>query len=585
MSKLYTAALLIVFGVFTAMGRPNVVLVLIDDLGKYGVTAYGSNKISSRQGYFKDVEFETPRMNRLAENGLMCSHAYTYPLCEPTRIALMSGMHNGQNYIQAKALHESQITFGDLFHRAGYKTCIAGKWKQTRGTRETAGKDYIYEFGWDEFCCFDVVSEGNRFLEPNLVINGKIENFAKHPKKTDPQTGRRWYGPDIINRYALDFIDRNQNEPFFLYYPMMLVHDEHQPTPDTQPKSAYDEFDLNKESGFGHGKGDDRRYFPDMIEYTDKMIGRIVDKLAEHNLLENTLIIVMGDNGTKECFEHVMPDGSIYPGGKGMMKHNGANVPLILHQPKTIPVGKGAIRRYDGLVHLTDILPTMCEAAGVSIPHAAYIDGRSLWAQAIGKTEAEHRDVIVGWYNGNTPSKKLDGLLTFAYDKEFKRYAPHKDFPEGRFFDLRTDLFEEVGDRKIKVGYAEVRASGLNIAKLTPEQKAAYDRLGNVIEANRRIPVTGLQIVRPEAPLKAGQSTTLECRIQPANATRQNVIWVSETPEIATIDKFGVLTAQRPGTAKISVYSWDDAYPISDNGEIPYSTNGIQHTITLQTVR
>ena len=187
--------------------RPNVVLILIDDLNHYGVTAYGANRISEWSGLFTNKTFSTPRIDRLAYEGLRCDNAYAYPLCEPTRIALMSGQYNSRNFLRCKAQHASEITFGDVFQRAGYATGIFGKWKQTRGTKEIHGKDYIFEFGWDEFCCFDVVGEGQRFINPNLVINGKQANYSQR-KDLDPATGRRWYGPDICNRYALDFIDR-----------------------------------------------------------------------------------------------------------------------------------------------------------------------------------------------------------------------------------------------------------------------------------------------------------------------------------------------------------------------------------------
>jgi arylsulfatase A-like enzyme len=287
--------------------RPNVVLILIDDLSHYGVTAYGADRISEWSGKFTNKIFNTPRIDRLALEGLRCDNAYVYPLCEPTRIALMSGQYNSRNFLRCKAQHASEITFGDVFKKAGYATGIFGKWKQTRGTREIHGKDYIFQFGWDEFCCFDVVGEGQRYINPSLVINGKQISYSQR-EDLDPATGRRWYGPDICNRHALEFIEHHKDEPFFLYYPMLLVHAEHKPTPDTRPRSVFDNFDETK-------SGDDRRFFPDMLAYMDKLIGKVVDKLDELGLRNNTLVVVMGDNGTKEPFAHVLPDGTEYPGG------------------------------------------------------------------------------------------------------------------------------------------------------------------------------------------------------------------------------------------------------------------------------
>ncbi|MAW39971.1 MAG: hypothetical protein CMF27_03485 [Kiritimatiellaceae bacterium] len=281
--------------------QPNVVFFLIDDLSHLGVSAYGANRISSNQGIFTNEYVSTPRIDALGADGLRCEFTYAYPLCEPSRVALMTGMNNDRNFIQAKALHDSHVTFGDVFQRAGYVTGITGKWKQSRGTQEFPGKEYVAQFGWDEFFCFDVVGEGKRMIEPFLVDNGKIQKYTG----LDSQTGRRYYGPDLFNRYALDFIERHQDEPFFLYYPMVLVHDEHTPTPDTRPKVLFDEFDVDKPAQYGSMTGDERRYFPDMLRYMDKMIGQILDQLDALGLSENTLVVVMGDNGTKECFSHV----------------------------------------------------------------------------------------------------------------------------------------------------------------------------------------------------------------------------------------------------------------------------------------
>jgi arylsulfatase A-like enzyme len=560
----------------SAAGRPNVVFFLIDDLSHYGITAYGANRISSVQGFFENTVFETPRIDSLAADGLKCGQAYAYPLCEPTRIALMSGMNNIRNYHQCKSQHASDITFADLFQRAGYATCMVGKWKQTRGTPEIHGKDYIFEFGWDEFCCFDVVTEGRRMIEPDIVQNGRIMDFTG----IDPNTGRRYYGPDIFNRYALDFIERNRDKPFFLYYPMVLVHDEHTPTPDTRPKKIFDEHDILNTCEYGFMKGDDRRYFPDMLAYMDKMVGNVLDKLDELGLGENTLVIVMGDNGTKECFTHNLQDGRDFPGGKGGNKENGLHVPLLLRSPGEIPAG----RTYDALVNLTDILPTLCEAAGIEVPNKKYLDGVSFWPQATGKTGKPHRNWIYTWYIGNNRSTESEYVIEYAFNRQFKRYAPDADYPDGRFFDLRTDPLEETGDRKVPVKKAwnKWHYSGLRLDQLTPEQQQAYKELGRVLEEKAYIPVKRLEVVRQEGILKAGYTTELECRIHPQNATRGGVIWESSDPETATVDKFGIVTGKKPGQVKITAYSWDDAFPLADRKSVQYATDGIRDTVVLQ---
>ncbi|WP_066630864.1 sulfatase-like hydrolase/transferase [Labilibacter marinus] len=558
--------------------KPNVVLILIDDLSHYGVTAYGANKVGSLRGDFKAETIATPNIDKLAETGLMCSNAFAYPLCEPTRIALMSGKYNQRNFLRCKSQHSSDVTFGDVFQQQGYATGIFGKWKQTRGTKEIHGKDYIYEFGWDEFCAFDVVTEGKRFINPNLIINGEYYDYQMRTD-LDPVTGRRWYGPDICNRYALDFIEKNKEKPFFLYYPMLLVHDEHQPTPDTRPKKLFDEFDEGR-NAHNPKKGDDRKYFPDMISYMDKLIGNVVTKLDELQLRENTLIVVMGDNGTKECFTHILPNDSIYPGRKGGNTDNGLHVPLVLNQLGKIKAGNHTIRKYDGMVDVTDIYPTIAEATSVEIPKSNELDGISFWPQVMGK-KGEARDVIYTWYNNNQPYTSDKELLIYAFNKEFKRYAPCTEYPEGRFFDLRTDPLEKAGDTVVERRFKVMLHSGLDIARLTKEQQKAYHELGKIIDSYKEEDVQSLKIDAPKSALTIGESYQLSCAVKPTNATKRNIIWESSNNAVVAIDKFGNLKALGKGKATISVYSWSDAYPVAANVKQTFSKSGISHSIEV----
>ena len=551
--------------------KPNVVLILIDDLSHYGVTAYGANRLSHFNGKFKNLTFSTPNIDRLAEEGMRCDNAFAYPLCENTRIALMSDQLNSRNLLKVKSQHASDITFGDTFKKAGYTTGIYGKWKQTRGTKEIPGKDYISEFGWDDYCCFDVVSENQRFINPDLVINGEPISF-KGRKDSDPATGRRWYGPDICNRKALEFIDENKDKPFFLYYPMLLVHDDHKPTPDTQPHSVFDNFPESKEN-------DNHKYFPDMIQYMDKLIGKVVTKLDEHGLRKNTLVVVMGDNGTKEPFIHILPDNSEYPGGKGGNKDNGLHVPLVLSWPGKIS-NKST---YDGLIDVVDIYPTITDAAGIERPKQPQIDGISFWPQATGKP-GEARKVIYTWFNGNAPASDPSKLLRYAFTKDFKRYAPSKLFPKGRFFDLRSDPMEDAGDKKIKTGWVHFQSSGLPIDELDSTQRAAYEELGKVIAAHDYQSVKAIEITSKAIELSKGNSTQLEWNILPADATRRNVIWESNKPKIASVDKFGIVHAHAPGQAEITAYSWDDAMPQATGSGPSFRRDGIRSAIPV-TVR
>jgi len=283
----------------------------------------------------------------------------------------------------------------------------------------------------------------------------------------------------------------------------------------------------------------------------------------------------------RERFTHVLPDGTEYPGGKGGNKDNGLHVPLILSWPGKIPRDSARnIRIYQGLVDVTDIYPTLCEAVGITIPNPHAIDGISFWPQALG-APGEARQAIYTWYNGNNPATDLSKTLRYAFSKNFKRYAPHANFPQGRFFDLRTDPFEMAGDRKVKVAWVHYHHSGLDISQLDEVQRAAYEELGRVVTAHDYVPVNGLNITARDFTIYVGTSVPLKCEVLPTEATRQNIIWESSRPAVATIDKFGVLTAHAPGSTRISVYSWDDAAPVASSLPQTYSRDGIQDSIEI----
>src|SRR5207249_9215665 len=157
------------------------------------------------------------------------------------------------------------------------------------------------------------------------------------------------YGPDIVSDYALDFITRNKDKPFFLYYPMMLTHGPYEPTPDS--------------ADYG-GKGTTRRqrsgtdgidpHFHDMVEYTDKLVGKLVDHLDRLGLRGNTLVLFLGDNGTGKGTKSMF-NGKVFVGGKGETTDAGMHVPLIVSWPGKATAGKVC----PDLVDSTDFVPTI----------------------------------------------------------------------------------------------------------------------------------------------------------------------------------------------------------------------------------
>ena len=369
--------------------KPNVVLILIDDFGYECVTANGGES------------YKTPVMDSLAATGVRFEQCHAQPLCTPTRAQLMTGIINKRNYTHFGHLDPSQKTFGNLLKDAGYATCITGKW-QLSGDFEGPG-----HFGFDEYALWQLNRRPGRYKNPGLEINGKQLDYSKNE-----------YGPDIVSDYALDFIQRKKDVPFFLYYPMMLTHGPYDATPDSPDY-------LESKAGDARGR---IGHFPDMVAYTDKLIGKLIAKLEELKLRDNTLILILGDNGTGKGTPSRFKGRDVI-GGKSTSTMWGTHVPGIGNWPGHFASGKVNA----DMIDTTDFLPTICQATGTSVPAELKIDGRSFLPQLRGET-GNPRDGLYVWYN---PSGGPTAKFEFAHDQNYKLYT------DGRFYNVAKDDLEK----------------------------------------------------------------------------------------------------------------------------------------------
>ncbi len=379
---------------------PNLVLIMADDLGFETLGCYGGQ------------QYDTPRLDRLAAGGMQFDHCYSTPLCTPSRVQLMTGRYNHRNYLAFGMLPRGETTFAHLLREAGYATCVVGKWQlygnpQQRELFDTAGTR-PERAGFEEYCLWQIEERGLRFKDPFLET-------SRRPL----QTYEGAYGPDLYTDYALDFIERHRDTTFFIYYPMTLVHDPFQPTPETAGFAAFDPAtDLN-----------DTTYFPDMMRYMDRLVGRIEDQLTALGLRENTLLLFVGDNGTDRDVVSTWR-GQRIRGDKGYPTEYGTHVPLIASWPGRIAAGS----RNPNLVDFTDFLPTLLEAAGDTPPPNLQLDGLSFFPQLMRAAKAPAREWVFCDYAprwGKFPEAR------YAHDHRWKLYA------DGRFYDLKNDIGEE----------------------------------------------------------------------------------------------------------------------------------------------
>ena len=336
--------------------------------------------------------------------------------------------------------------------RAGYRTCIAGKWQLTSydppdypgaKLRRNTGMR-VQDAGYDEYSLWHTAhteDKGSRYADPVIFQNGKFR---------DDTQGK--YGPDLWVDFIGDFMTRHREEPFFVYYPMALPHNPMNPTPDSPEWSDPE-----------RRHSDETPFAADMIEYTDKVVGKLVKKLDELKLRENTLVLFYSDNGTNNRVMSMMGDQRIR-GGKSYGTDLGIRVPMVASWPGVTPRGKVA----DDLVDSVDLLPTILDVVTASDQINEPIDGVS-FANAIrgtGKSSREsvyiHQDPRPGW------DKDRFSLIRLARDRDYKLRE------DGRLYCTRDDVFEQ---------------SPITVPHDTDESRAARIKLQRVLDSMKPYPV------------------------------------------------------------------------------------------------
>ena len=279
--------------------------------------------------------------------------------------------------------HEEGVpTLADIMKSAGYATGAFGKWH--------LGSPEQDKHGFEDTCLFMQHGTQSRLMKiayrnSPYLHNGKMESAP--------------YGPDLPNKYVLEFIEKHKGEPFFLYYTPWLSHNPFYPTPDSKDQES----------------GDWQSNFEDMVSYTDKLVGKVIAKLKQCGIYDNTIVVYTSDNGTKTCAHH-MKDGSVIYGGKGTPTVDGCRVPLIVKSD-------GTHKTLDNLVDFADFYPTFAELGGVPAKSLhETIDGIS-FAPLLRGEEKELRPYIFSYFRP-----------TFnVRTKQFKYYL------DQRLYDISAD--------------------------------------------------------------------------------------------------------------------------------------------------
>lgn len=408
--------------------KPNIIYILADDLGYGELGCYGQGKI------------ETPNIDKLAETGMLFTQHYSgSPVCAPSRCNLLTGLHPGHAVVRANhewnergnvwdyvemikdstlegqyPIPETTITVASLLQQAGYVTGMAGKW----GLGAPHTNSIPNKMGFDYFIGYNCQRQAHTYYPVHLYENENrlyLGNDTVKPhlgleEGADPYNPASYdrfnlntYAPDVMQSKVLTFIEKNRDNPFFMYYATPIPHlplQAPQKWVDYYVEKFGDEEPLIKAGYYPHRYP--RAAYAGMISYLDEQLGELVSKLKDLGIYDNTLIIFTSDNGPTysdadtKWFDSAKPFQTESGRTKGYVYEGGIRVPMIASWPQKIKSGT----KSDHISAFWDVMPTLCDIAEIDSP--TNTDGISFLPTLIENEQASHEYLYweFAGYNG-----------------------------------------------------------------------------------------------------------------------------------------------------------------------------------------
>ena len=436
--KLLCAALLFFLCIFLSADAfaspPNVILVMTDDQG-YGDLGCHGNPI-----------LKTPNLDRLHAESVRFTDFHVSPFCTPTRASLMTGHYAGytgafRTSSGRTMMHPDEKTIANLFAEAGYATGMVGKWHLGDNAPHRPQDRGFQDVVWHRCGGIGQASDywGNDYFDDTYERNGKFEKF-------DGYCTNVWF------REGMRFIDENKDQPFFLYLALNAPHG-----PYRVPKEWAEPYAGSREVANANFYG--------MIANIDHNMGLLREKLAELNLTENTILIFMTDNGTSAGFELNKKDPVYGPldslpvrgynagmrGRKSSVYDGGHRVPFFIHWPKG---GLTGGRDIGSLAAHIDVLPTLADLCGITVPKDYRPDGVSLRPLLDESALPWERDHLVEQYLGGPYGKTLPPK-PYEYSVVMTERWRLVNSGEQRLFDIVADPSQS---RNLAAEHAELVA-------------------------------------------------------------------------------------------------------------------------------
>ncbi len=414
-----------------AARRPNVVIILTDDQGWGDLSVHGNTNV------------RTPNIDSLAKAGALLDRFYVSPVCSPTRASLLTGRYHPRAGVAGvtrgqERMNLDEVTIGDVFRAEGYVTGCFGKWHN--------GSQYPYHpngRGFDEFygfCC----GHWSNYFDTTLEHNGK-------------EVRSKGFIIDDLTEKAMAFMSANRDKPFLCYVPYNTPH-----SPFQVPDAYYDRLQKRQITMRNRDKSreglDTTRAALALCENIDWNVGRILARIDELGLADDTIVVYFSDNGPNSWRWN---DGM--RGRKGSVHEGGVRVPFIIRWPGRIKAG----RKVTQIASHIDILPTLADLAGVPVAKCKPMDGVSLKPLLGGRVGDWPDRMIFSTWRGRvsvrTEQYRADGKTLYdmvsdpGQDRNIARQKPdvHKRLANA-IRKWRADVFPaEQPDRPFPVGHRQ----------------------------------------------------------------------------------------------------------------------------------
>ena len=422
--------------ILQSQDRPNVIIMMSDDQGYGDIGAHGNPYL------------ETPNMESIGEHGVEMTHFFAYPNCSASRAAVLTGRYPYRTGVTAVTqvdhfMNTSEETLAEILQDNGYRTGIFGKWHlgdnaPMRPTDQGFQEALVHKGGGIGQAAGPA---GNTYFDPILEHNNVSKKFEG-------------YCDDIFTNAALDFIGQKDKKPFLAYLATNLPHFPLQ-VPDERAE-PYRKKGLHEDNALTYG----------MIDNIDYNVGRVLEKLKELGIEENTIVIFLSDNGPRNR----RTKNDVYPGRwtanlrgtKTSVYECGIRVPFFVKWPGHIQPDQ--TKKTMGTV--IDILPTILDACNIQAPENIKIDGKSLLPLWTGKkTSFENSLFFTQMHYGPTPFKYMHFAVR---TQKYKLISPH-DFPHGILYQPKDEELQEVLANLELYNVEEDPSERINLAKDHPD--------------------------------------------------------------------------------------------------------------------